>query len=129
MSFAAIEARVKARSRKSDPGRAALRAVAADKARAEANRKEAGIVIPLSEWLGHNNGPPITADTRYLEFCWREAHREVWKVSPEIAVRRARKAAALGISYRRYTLEILERGRYLSPDDLPLPSHPSTSSG
>jgi hypothetical protein len=31
---------------------------------------------------------------------------------------RARRAAALGISYRQYVLEIMERGRYLSKDDL-----------
>ena len=28
------------------------------------------------------------------------------------------RAEALGISYRQYTLEIMERGRYLSKDDL-----------
>jgi hypothetical protein len=29
-----------------------------------------------------------------------------------------RRATALGISYRQYVLEIMERGRYLSKDDL-----------
>jgi hypothetical protein len=31
-------------------------------------------------------------------------------------VRRARRAEALGITYRRYVLEILERGRYLDEE-------------
>ena len=30
---------------------------------------------------------------------------------------RARRAEALGLTYREYTLEILERGRYLSTAD------------
>ena len=35
----------------------------------------------------------------------------------DIAVMRARRAEALGLTYREYTLEILERGRYLSATD------------
>lgn len=127
MSFAAIEARFKSKSRKSDPAKAAMRAVQADKARQVANQKAEGLVIPLSEWIGHNNGPSVVTDARYIEFCWRQAHEAAWRPpSYDIAVMRARRAAALGISYRRYTLEILERGRYLSADDLPPPTHPST---
>jgi len=123
MSFAAIEARVKSKSRKSDPAKAAVRAAQADKARQEANAKAEGLVIPLSEWLGHNNGPSVVTDARYIEFCWRQASREAWRPpSYDIAVMRARRATALGISYQRYTLEILERGRYISANDLPLPS-------
>ncbi len=41
----------------------------------------------------------------------------------EIGVRRAKKAAALGISYREYVLEILERGRYLGEDDVKAKAH------
>jgi hypothetical protein len=122
MSFAAIEAKFNAKSRGRDPARRATRAAQADKARQEANRKADGVVIPLSEWLGHNNGPLLPSDARYLEFCWREAAREAWRPpSHDIAVMRARKAAALGLTYREYTMEILERGRYLSISDLPLP--------
>ena len=40
------------------------------------------------------------------------------KVPYETAIRRARKAEALGLSYREYTLEILERGRYLQAEDI-----------
>jgi hypothetical protein len=32
-------------------------------------------------------------------------------------MRIARKAEAIGLSYREYVLEILERGRYLQPAD------------
>jgi hypothetical protein len=38
-------------------------------------------------------------------------------VPPEIAIRRARKAEALGLTYAEYTLEILERGRHLQETD------------
>jgi len=34
----------------------------------------------------------------------------------DIAVMRARRAEAMGLTYREYTLEILERGRYLSAE-------------
>ena len=40
--------------------------------------------------------------------------REERVVAPrEIALRRLERAEALGMSYREYTLEILERGRHL----------------
>ena len=42
------------------------------------------------------------------------------KVPAETAIRRAKKAEALGLTYREYTLEILERGRYLQADDVEL---------
>ncbi|MDB5401225.1 MAG: hypothetical protein JWQ55_3243, partial [Rhodopila sp.] len=46
-------------------------------------------------------------------FCWRKAHRSAWKTPPrEIALRRLERAEALGMTYREYTLEILERGRF-----------------
>ena len=35
----------------------------------------------------------------------------------ETAVRRAKKAEALGLTYREYQLEILERGRFLQAED------------
>ena len=35
----------------------------------------------------------------------------------EIAIRRAIKAEALGLTYKEYTLEIFERGRYLQKTD------------
>jgi len=65
---------------------------------------------------GHNGGPPLEdhetgATARRL--LWRRALRQAWKTPPrEITLRRLARAEALGMSYREYTLEILERGRY-----------------
>jgi hypothetical protein len=38
-------------------------------------------------------------------------------VPVETAIRRARKAESLGLTYREYQLEILERGRFLQAED------------
>jgi hypothetical protein len=74
---------------------------------------------------GSNGGPPLDDDPRpwggngigrYFE--WKAAEDRVWKDVPyAIAVMRARRAEALGLTYREYTLEILERGIYLGTDD------------
>lgn len=70
--------------------------------------------------IGHNGGPPLDPDptndpgASWRLFCWRKAHKAAWKTPPrEIALRRLARAEALGMTYREYTLEILERGRYL----------------
>ena len=67
--------------------------------------------------LGHNGGPPLDApdeDGGWRLFVWRKAHRKAWKTPPrEIALRRLARAEELGMTYRDYTLEILERGRHL----------------
>ncbi|MFC0409852.1 hypothetical protein [Roseomonas elaeocarpi] len=66
---------------------------------------------------GHNGGPPLEehevgATPRRL--LWQQAHRRAWKTPPrEVLLRRLARAEELGMSYREYTLEILERGRYL----------------
>jgi hypothetical protein len=80
---------------------------------------------PSPAGQGHNGGPPL--DDLLPEwgegpignyFSWKAAHRAAWKTIPtEIAIRRAHKAAALGLTYEEYTLEILERGRYLQATD------------
>jgi hypothetical protein len=66
---------------------------------------------------GDNDGPPLDPDTpedSWRLFCWRKAHRRAWKTPPrEIALRRLQRAEELGMTYRAYTLEILERGRHL----------------
>jgi hypothetical protein len=75
--------------------------------------------------IGHNGGPPLDEhvppwgkDGIGNWFDWRAAVEGAFrKVPAEIAVRRARKAEALGLTYREYQLEILERGRYLQADD------------
>jgi hypothetical protein len=67
--------------------------------------------------IGHNGGPPLEEDDDPAGgrlFLWRKAHKKAWKTPPrEIALRRLERAEALGMTYRDYTLEILERGRYL----------------
>lgn len=67
--------------------------------------------------IGHNGGPPLDPpdpDASWRLFCWRKAHRRAWKTPPhEIMLARLKRAEALGMSYRAYTLEIMERGRYL----------------
>ena len=69
---------------------------------------------------GHNGGPPLDLNppsdpnASWRLFCWRKAHKAAWKTPPrEIVLLRLARAAMLGMSYREYTLEILERGRYL----------------
>jgi hypothetical protein len=67
--------------------------------------------------LGHNGGPPLEefdADGGWKSYMWRRAVKKAWKTPPrEIALRRLARAEELGMSYRDYTLEILERGKYL----------------
>lgn len=71
-----------------------------------------------------NGGPPLDDDPRPwgaggigTYFDWQAAVDRAWKDVPyDIAVLRARRAEALGLTYREYTLEILERGRYLSAE-------------
>lgn len=68
---------------------------------------------PPRAGLGHNQGPPLVESAWHLA-AWRIAHAEAWKTPPiEVLRRRLKRAQALGMTYREYTLEILERGRYL----------------
>jgi hypothetical protein len=73
---------------------------------------------PPSSRIGHNGGPPLADEpehaTTWGRFVWRKAHKKAWKTPPrEIALRRLARAEALGMTYKEYTLEILERGQYL----------------
>jgi hypothetical protein len=68
----------------------------------------------------HNGGPPLQLDPdeagaeSWRGWVWRRAHKKAWKSPPpEIALRRLARAEELGMSYKEYTLEIMERGRYL----------------
>lgn len=64
--------------------------------------------------IGHNGGPPLDPDASWRSWVWRKAHKKAWKTPPrEIALRRLARAEELGMSYKEYTLEILERGNYL----------------
>ena len=76
---------------------------------------------------GHNRGPPLKDyegppwgdGDAYLYFCWERAYREAWKKVPmETMLLRLDCAERLGLTYHEYTLEILERGRYLQVGDV-----------
>ena len=70
--------------------------------------------LPLREiGIGHNAGPPLVPSGWHL-YAWKRARAEAWKSPPvEVVRRRAKRARELGMTYKQYTLEILERGRYL----------------
>lgn len=63
--------------------------------------------------IGHNGGPPLDPDETGRLHLWRRASKRAWKAPREVALSRLARAEALGMSYREYTLEILERGKYL----------------
>lgn len=75
--------------------------------------------------LGHNGGPPLDEHepewgdgNAHIYFAWKRAHEAVWRKVPwATMLRRQRRADAIGLTYEEYTLEILERGRYLSEVD------------
>jgi len=73
---------------------------------------------PRPPLFGHNGGPAFDGapdpDAGYRGWRWRQASRDAWKTPPrEIALRRLARAEALGMTYRAYVLEIMERGRHL----------------
>lgn len=80
---------------------------------------------PAEIRMGHNGGPPL--DDHIPEwgvggirnyFDWKAASERAYKsLPPETAIRRARKAESLGLTFREYQLEILERGRFLQVED------------
>jgi hypothetical protein len=74
----------------------------------------------------HNQGPPLDDDggpewgdgDAYIYFNWKNARRAAWKPkSRDHALFRLARAEAVGLTYEEYTLELLERGRYLSAAD------------
>eukprot|EP01037_Dinobryon_pediforme_P001309 gene1309-1326_t len=52
------------------------------------------------------------ADGGWGLWCWRRARKKAWSAPPEIALRRLARAEELGMTYKDYTLEILERGKF-----------------
>lgn len=77
-----------------------------------------GVVIPLSEWLGHNNGPDILESLLFKEWRWTRCRDEAFAPpDAETGIRWARKAEELGLSYAEYRLELLERGRHPTHED------------
>jgi len=70
--------------------------------------------MQLPPRAGHNGGPALDdPDASWRLWCWRRARKRAWSVPREVALRRLARAEELGMSYREYTLEVLERGRYL----------------
>jgi hypothetical protein len=76
---------------------------------------------------GHNGGPPLNEEHRpeWGEggignyFYWKSAHRAAWHgASRDVILFRMQRAERLGLTYEEYTLEILERGRYLQIEDV-----------
>ena len=74
----------------------------------------------------HNGGPPLDdykgppwgKGDPYIFLAWQAAHAKAWRApSREVMLMRMDKAERLGLTYEEYTLEILERGRYLSAAD------------
>ncbi len=66
--------------------------------------------------IGHNGGPLLGEEpgAAWRLWNWKRASQRAWKTPPrEIARRRLARAEDLGMSYRAYALEILERGRHL----------------
>ena len=75
----------------------------------------------------HNGGPPL--DEEHTPewgdgpignyFYWKAAHRAAWhSASRDVILFRMQRAERLGLTYEEYTLEILERGRYLQTEDV-----------
>jgi hypothetical protein len=68
--------------------------------------------------IGDNGGPPLEPEEDagtllWRSWAWRRAHKKAWSAPREIALRRLARAEELGMSYKEYTLEIMERGKYL----------------
>ena len=115
-ALSAAKARAKTVGRET---RTELRQAAASwRERRENDLKEMGVVIPLSQWLGHNNGPDILESLLFKEWRWRRVQEEAFAPpDAETGARWAKKAEALGLSYREYRLELLERGRHPTEED------------
>ena len=80
-------------------------------------------ITPAEIMLGHNGGPPLEHVPEWGAggighyFVWKAKAEAAFKLPPETAIRRAKKAEELGLTFREYQLEILERGVYLQASD------------
>jgi hypothetical protein len=71
-------------------------------------------VFLVAPGIGHNGGPPLDSGVDWRRFCWRKAHAVAWRTPPrEIVLARLARALALGMTYRRYTAVLLDRGVHL----------------
>ena len=118
VNFALSAARAQARTGRRETRIELKQAAASWRERRENDLKEMGVVIPLSQWLGHNNGPDILESLLFKEWRWRKVQEEAFTPpNAETGMRWARKAEELGLSYREYRLELLERGRHPTDED------------
>ncbi len=61
--------------------------------------------------LGHNQGPPLDPMQGWRRHCWKAAKKQLFRPLPlETVRRRVRRAAELGLAYRRYELLVLGGG-------------------
>lgn len=61
--------------------------------------------------LGHNQGPPLDPMQSWRRHCWKAAKKQLLRPLPlETVRRRVRRAASLGLAYRRYELLVLGGG-------------------
>jgi hypothetical protein len=122
VNFALSAAKAHARSTARDT-RVALKQAAASwrathREQRENDLRQMGVVIPLSEWLGHNNGPDILESLLFKQWRWTRVREEAFAPpNAETGARWARMAEKLGLSYVEYRLELLERGRHPTEED------------
>ena len=65
--------------------------------------------------IGHNQGPPLDTGRAWRRTCWKKAQQAAWKSPPvETVRRRSRRAKELGLTYRQYSLVLLDRGVHLA---------------
>lgn len=118
VNFALSAAKAQAKTARRETRGELKQGAASWRERRENDLREMGVVIPLSQWLGHNNGPDILESLLFKEWRWRKVQEEAFAPpNAETGARWARKAEALGLSYREYRLELLERGRHPTDED------------
>jgi hypothetical protein len=118
INFALSAARAQAKSVRRETRAELKQAVSGWRERRENDLQQMGVVIPLSLWLGHNNGPDILESSLFKAWRWKQAQEEAFTPPDADTGRRwAEKAEALGLSYREYRLELLERGRHPTDED------------
>jgi hypothetical protein len=118
VNFALAAARIRAKTARRETRVELKQAASSWRERRENDLKEMGVVIPLSDWLGHNNGPDILESLLFKEWRWRRVQTEAFAPpDAETGARWAAKAEKLGLTYREYRLELLERGRHPTDED------------
>jgi len=71
---------------------------------------------PAPPQAGHNGSPALEEHdpgASWRLWCWRRASKRAWTVPREAALRRLARGEELGMIYREYSLEIMERSKYL----------------